>query len=71
MRLPRWIPSRSWILIAACAIGFTLWADLSRQRRVEFVSSVARDDAVVSAASPTGYADGKRWLIVPEHNNPT
>jgi hypothetical protein len=57
--------------MAACAVGFTLWGDLARQRRVEYVSSVARDDAVVSAASPTGYADGKRWLIVPEHNNPT
>jgi len=38
---------------------------------VEFVSGVARDGAVVDASSPSGYADGKRWLIVPEHNNPT
>ncbi|HZZ19295.1 MAG TPA: hypothetical protein VFE25_08000 [Opitutaceae bacterium] len=71
MSLPPRIPSLAWLLIPACALGFILWGDNARQRRVEFVSHVARDGAAVSASSLTGYADGKRWLIVPEHNNPT
>jgi hypothetical protein len=47
------------------------WSDHIRLHHVKFVSNVAKDEARVDAASPTGYADGKRWLIVPEHNNPT
>ena len=35
------------------------------------MSKVASDEARIDANSPTGYADGKRWLIVPEHNNPS
>lgn len=63
--------SRAWIIIPVCAFAFIAWTDLSRIRRVEFVSNVASEDARVDARSPTGYADGKRWLIIPEHNNPS
>lgn len=64
-------PARAWILAPVCALAFTLWADYARMQRVELVSKIAREDARVDAGSPTGYADGKRWLIVPEHDNPT
>lgn len=36
---------------------------------MEYVTNTDREEAVVDASSPTGYAGGKRWLIVPEHNN--
>lgn len=71
MSFPFRLLPRPWILVPLCAFGFVVWSDYVRMQRVEFVSQVAREDAVVDASSPTGYADGKRWLIVPEHNNPT
>jgi hypothetical protein len=59
------------MLALACALAFTLWADYVRMKRVEYVSSGGGEDARHDPHSPTGYADGKRWLIVPEHDNPT
>ena len=59
------------MIVPACAFAFIAWADLARVKRVEFVSKVASEEARPDAGSPTGYADTKRWLIVPEHNNPT
>jgi len=63
--------SRAWILAPVCALTFVLWSDCVRLRHVELVSSIAGEDARIDPGSPTGYADGKRWLIVPEHHNPT
>ena len=63
--------SKAWILAPVCALAFTLWADYARLQRVEFVSNIAKGDARIDGDSPTGYADGKRWLVVPEHDNPT
>jgi len=60
-----------WLLVPACALAFVLWADAARSGRVAFVSGFSQHDAAVDPDSPTGYADGKRWLIVPEHDNPT
>jgi len=71
MRLPLPIPKRAWLLIPICCVVFMGWVDHVRLHHVKFVSNVAKDGARVDDASPTGYADGKRWLIVPEHNNPT
>jgi hypothetical protein len=71
MRLPIPIPKRAWLLIPVCCVVFMGWVDHVRLHHVKFVSNVAKDEARVDARSPTGYADGKRWLIVPEHNNPT
>lgn len=56
-------------MIPLCAFGFLVWTDYERAQRVQYVSSVDREDAVVDAASPTGYEGGMRWLIVPEHNS--
>jgi hypothetical protein len=42
-----------------------------RLQRVEFISYAAAKNALADPNSPTGYVDGKRWLVVPEHNNPT
>src|ERR1019366_637856 len=71
MRFPSRSWSRAWILAPACALAFVVWTGGVRLQRVEFVSNIARGDARIDPGSPTGYADGKRWLIVPEHNNPT
>ena len=71
MRLPPWLTHRAWMIAPVCAVAFVAWTDYGRAQRVEFVSKVASEEARTDAGSPTGYADGKRWLIVPEHNNPT
>jgi hypothetical protein len=65
------LPKRAWLLIPICAVVFMGLVDHLRLHHVKFVSNVANEEARVDASSPTGYADGKRWLIVPEHNNPT
>ena len=46
-----------------------MWTNYFRMQRVEYVTNTDNEEAVVDATSPTGYAGGKRWLIVPEHNN--
>lgn len=63
------LSSRTWLIALLCAAGFLIWADYVRVQRVQYVTNTDREDAVVDAASPTGYAGGERWLIVPEHNN--
>jgi hypothetical protein len=71
MRFPHRLFPRAWMVAPICAFAFIAWADVARVKRVELVSSVAGEDARTDVSSPTGYAGGKRWLIVPEHNNPT
>lgn len=62
---------RAWLLVPVCALGFMAWADYARLLRVVFVTQVAQEGVSADPESSTGYADGKRWLIVPEHNNPS
>jgi hypothetical protein len=62
---------RAWLLVPLGAIAFLAWADFRRVARVEFVTNLAQEDARPDLSSPTGYTGGRRWLIVPEHNNPT
>lgn len=69
MSLPARFSARSWWLVLLSAAVFLGWAGYERERRVAFVTNTDRTEAKVDAASPTGYAGGKRWLIVPEHNN--
>ena len=69
MPLPFRLPARAWMLIPLCACGLLAWVNYQRVQRVEYVTNTDHEEAVVDAASPTGYAGGKRWLIVPEHNN--
>ena len=69
MSIPFWSISRAWIFVSFCALGFLVWADYERAERVLYVTNTDGEAAVVDANSPTGYAGGKRWLIVPEHNN--
>ena len=71
MSFPQRLSSRAWILAPVCALAFIIWADFVRLQHVEFVSNIAGQDASIDPNSPTGYSDGKRWLIVPEHDNPT
>ncbi len=67
MRFP--LPARTWILIPLCALGFLGWLSRERAERVDYVTNTDREEAVIDATSATGYAGGKRWLIIPEHNN--
>ena len=61
--------SHAWLVIPLCACVFLAWTNYERARRVEAVIRTNAEDAIVDATSPTGYAGGKRWLIVPERNN--
>ena len=69
MRPPFRSLSHAWLVIPLCACVFLAWTDYERARRVESVTRTDAEDAIVDATSPTGYAGGKRWLIVPERNN--
>jgi hypothetical protein len=57
------------LIVLLGAAGFVAWTDFVRANRVSLVTDTDHETAVVDASSPTGYAGGKRWLIVPEHNN--
>jgi predicted negative regulator of RcsB-dependent stress response len=69
MRQPPWIFCRVWIIILFATCTLLLWLHFDRARQVEHVSSLVDVQATVDAASPTGYASGRRNLIVPEHNS--
>ena len=56
-------PARAWIMALLAAGGFLLWAGYLRMQRVDFVTNTDREEAIVDATSPTGYAGGKRWLL--------
>jgi len=58
-----------WVFVLLGAGGFWLWLTILRVERVDYVTNLVETTAVVDPASPTGYADGLRQLIVPEHNN--
>jgi len=63
--------SRAWAILPIAAIGFLIWINLARIQRIDYVSSLpgrAEPEDTITAASPTGYANGQRELIVPERN---
>jgi hypothetical protein len=60
------------VLLPLCALGFLLWTDAARVKRIEYVSSLApwsTEAPAIDARSPTGYAGGTRRLIALEHEN--
>jgi hypothetical protein len=69
MSLPPRSTSRAWMIVLCFALGFLIWTNYDRVKRVETVTNTDREGAVADPTSLTGYAEGKRWLIVPEHNN--
>ena len=63
---------RAWIVVALGALGFLIWIDGTHIARMEHVSATTGwsvDAPVVDRRSPTGYAGGRRRLIVAEHSN--
>ena len=66
---PSRFSSRFWLIVPLLALGFVVWSDLRRVRRVEHTTSLVEEPPLRDANSPTGYAGGARRLIVPEHNN--
>lgn len=71
MRFPIRLLPRAWILAPAFALVFVLCTDLRLARHVAAVSGFSLASVAADPRSTTGYADGKRWLIVPEHDNAT
>jgi hypothetical protein len=63
-----WPLSRAWIIIPVLACVSILWTNGSRIDRVARVSDVGAEALKLDPASPTGYQNGVRKLIVPEHN---
>jgi hypothetical protein len=61
-----------WITALAISVIFLIGLDGARMKRVAHVTQAAQsEEPVMDATSATGYAHNKRWLIVPEHHNPT
>jgi hypothetical protein len=61
--------THAWIALLLCSLIFLGWFNHRRSQHVEYVTGIDSEGAVADAHSPTGYAGGLRWLIVPEHNN--
>ncbi len=69
MTPPSRISSYAWIIVLLVVGIFLGWINFVRAERVNYVTGLVATEAVVDAASPTGYAGGLRRLIAPEHNN--
>ncbi len=63
------ISSRAWIFVLIGTCGFLLWINSVRLAHVEYVSGLVAPETAMDAQSPTGWANGLRRLIAPEHNN--
>lgn len=68
---------RSWLRPAAlfsaaalvCSLVFIFWINALRRERVDYVTALADGVPSLEAKSPTGYVEGRRALIVADHNN--
>lgn len=69
MSLRSRLPLCCWLLLLLGAGSWLGWVNVRRAERVNNVTHLDAQEARIDPASPTGYAGGKRWLIVPEHNN--
>lgn len=69
MSFPSRLSVRLWLLIPFCACGFLVWSNFERIQHVQHLMHTDSEEARIDGSSPTGYAGGKRWLIVPERNN--
>lgn len=59
------------LLALAIAVLFIVVTDWLRISHVEQVSAINAENLKADSSTLTGYAGNKRWLIVPEHDNPT
>ena len=50
------------------AVACVTWADLRQARHILHVSDLTGSRPPAASGSPTGYADGSRHQLVPEHN---
>lgn len=57
-----------WLIILVLAVVSLIWTDYVRIQRADYVSKLDRENVSIDPRSPTGYAEGRRWLIVPEQN---
>lgn len=60
--------SYGWVPVLLVAAIFLLWTKSASIERVEYLTNL-EVEVEVDPSSPTGYAGGRRALIVPEHNN--
>jgi tetratricopeptide (TPR) repeat protein len=65
------LPRLVGLLLILVVLGFLAWTTHRRVERVDGVTSTDAAERMVDAASPTGYTEGRRWLIVPEQHSPS
>lgn len=73
-RAPRSIASHAWWILLLLALALFWAATVRRVERVEALTDRPTwtvDEPGRDAASPTGFAQGQRRLIVPGHHNPS
>ena len=68
MSPPLRLSIRTWLLVPLAAAAFIIWVNVVRVQRVHYVSDLAGVSAELDPKSPTGYAQGVRQIVVPEHN---
>lgn len=66
MKSPRSFSRHAWIVLLLCSLAFVGVVDFARLQRVLAVTAVGADDAQPDPRSPTGWAGGKRWLLLTE-----
>ena len=69
MKIPVRLSSRAWLLVPVFACVFIVCINVSRTARSQYVTGLAGGEIAIDRASPTGYVDGLRRYLVPEHNN--
>jgi len=69
MSSARRLLSYSWVVPWLLALGILGAINLGRVRQVDRLTNLTATVPAVDAASPTGYANGVRMLLVPGHNN--
>lgn len=69
MKIPVRISARAWLLVPLFACIFIVCINVARTDRSQYVTGLAGGDVAIDRASPTGYVNGWRRFIVPEHNN--
>lgn len=70
MSLTSLLARRAWIAVLLIALFLLAWSNVLRMKRVSHVTTIVPSDAVVAAASSTGYAGEIRNLLLPEQGSP-
>lgn len=68
MRIFSRLISGIWLLVPVSALGFLVWVGAVHVQRIDHLSRGVEATDVIDPASPTGYANRQRELILPQRN---